>query len=447
MMIRLGTEPLPEQALAGVRVVDFTWSVAGPTITRYLAALGAEVIKVEWAGRPDMMRLTMFADGVEPTLDTACFFATVNPGKRALSLDLKTPKGQRLVQALIAKSNMVVESFSARVMQRLGLDYESLSRVRPGLVYLSMSGFGHSGRYRDYDTWGPTAQAFNGLVAMSGLPSVEPAGWGFSYMDVMAGYHGALAALMALYHQTSTGEGQCVDIAQVETCLGLTGPAFLEASVNNDGPGRVGVPPGNRAVWPGSPFRGQRGEVGAPYNCYPTKGGGRFDYCAITVLTDRQWEALKRAMGNPGWASMPEFETLDARISNQDRLDERIGQWANGFEKFELMGLLQDAAVPGGALQSFEEIVEKDPQLAYRQTMVEAVHPRLGSRKWETIPFQLSLTPPVFDAHWPMLGCDNDAILTELLEQSPEQIAELDHKHITWPEDLPKDIPVNWSLW
>jgi crotonobetainyl-CoA:carnitine CoA-transferase CaiB-like acyl-CoA transferase len=441
------SDAVPHQALAGVRVLDFSWSVAGPTITRYLAALGAEVIKVEWPARPDMMRLTMFADDIEPTLDSACFFATVNPGKFGLSLDLKSAEGREHIESLVRMSDLVVESFSASVMQRLNLDYESLTRLKPDVIYLSMSGFGHSGRYRDYDTWGPTAQAFNGLVATSGLPGCEPAGWGFSYMDVMAGYHGAVAALMALYHQRATGEGQCVDIAQVETGLALTGPTLLEASVDGGSTDRMGVPPGNRAVWPGSVVHGQRGEVGAPYNCYATNGGGRFDYCAITILNDDQWQSLKKVMGDPAWASAPEFDTLESRLANQDRLDELVGEWASTFEKFELMRLLQDSSIPSGALQSFEEIVEADPQLAHRKVMVKGVHPRLGSRRWETIPMQLSETPPVFDAHWPLLGADNETILGSLLGLPHEEIEVLDAKNVTWPKDLPKDIPVHWSLW
>jgi crotonobetainyl-CoA:carnitine CoA-transferase CaiB-like acyl-CoA transferase len=436
------------KALDGVRVLDFTWSVAGPTITAILASLGAEVIKVEWPAHPDMMRTTMYAVDVEKTLDSGCFFATINPGKLGFSVDVRTEAGFKIIEDLVAKSDIVTESFSSGVMERWGLPFERMVEIKPDIMYLSLAGFGHSGRYRKYDTWGPTAQSFNALAGMSGLPGHAPAGWGFSYMDVMGGYTGAVAALIALFHHKRTGEGQYVDIAQTESGLALSGSAFLNSSVNGREGGRIGLPPGNRSDWPGGTLtQGTRGETGAPYNCYRTSGAGRFDYCAITVLTDEHWHALKAAMGNPAWADENRYSTLTHRLANQDDLDAHVGEWAATFDKHALMTLLQDAGVPAGALQSPQELADDDPQLKHRGVFARGTHPVLGDRQWETFPFNLSETPNQFTPRWPLLGSDNEYVLKQLLGLSDDDIAELDTTHVTWPEGMSRDVAIEKSLW
>ena len=411
-------------ALSGLRVVDFTWSVAGPTITTILAAAGAEVIRVEWPENPDPMRAVMWATDVPQTPDSACFFNYVNPGKKAFAVNARDPRGRALLESLISSADLVVESFSAGVMERWGLGYARLRELREDIIYLSLSGFGHSGRYTTYDTWGPTAQAFNGITALSGLPGEPPAGWGFSYMDLFAGYMSTVALLAALHHRDMTGEGQYVDVAQVETGLALGGSAFLAASVNSPAAGRPGDPPGNRATWPGTSTIG-RGETGAPYNLYPTRGGGRFDHCAITVLDDIQWQAFVEVLGSPEWARERRFATASARIANQDELDRRVAEWTAPQEKYAVMQRLQAAGVPAGALQSFSEILEQDPQLQHRGAFATADHPLLGERRWETFPAKLSETPLGFRATWPSLGKDSEHVLDELLSLDAAEIARL----------------------
>jgi crotonobetainyl-CoA:carnitine CoA-transferase CaiB-like acyl-CoA transferase len=425
-------------ALAGVRVVDFTWSVAGPKITSTLAAFGAEVIKIEWPAHADPIRVSLFAAGVERSPDTASFFATLNPGKLSLSLDARSDEGRDVLRRLIACSDMVVESFSSGVLERWGLGYEQLKALRPDIVYLSLSGFGHTGRYTTYDTWGPTAQSFNGLTSLSGLPGAPPSGWGYSFMDVMGGYMGANAALMALYHRRRTGQGQHVDFSQVEAGIALTGSALLDASLV--GPVDRGTyPGGNRSVWPGARRGvGLRGEVGAPYNCYPAAGGGRFDYVAITVLTGDQWVNLKAAMGRPGWADERQFETMDSRIANQDALDRHVGAWTAASGKYETMRLLQAAGVPAGALQSPEELVGVDPQLRHRAALAQVEHPRLGPRSWERLPVNTDGGSPRTHWRWPRLGGDNDYVLGRILGMSEADIRDLDERGVTWPAGRPR---------
>jgi crotonobetainyl-CoA:carnitine CoA-transferase CaiB-like acyl-CoA transferase len=438
----------PPEALAGIRVLDFTWSVAGPTITTILAAFGAEVIKVEWPARFDSMRTVMVAADVPPTLDSACFFAAVNPGKRGFSVNTRLPAGLVLIEELVAQVDVVTESFSAGVLERWGLGYERMRELNPGIIYLSFSGFGHSGPYSSYDTWGPTAQSFNGMTGLSGLPGRGPAGIGFSYLDVMGGYHGALAALMAIYHKRSAGEGQYVDVAQTEAGLAFTGAGFLDASVNLRGDGRIGVPPGNRAVWPGgSAAAGLRGEAGAPYNCYPARGEGDGDYVAITVLTDTQWEGFKDALGRPAWAGEGRFGTVEARIANQDELDECVAGWTSIRDKWEITRLLQSHGVPAGPVQTFEEIVDHDPQLRHRDFFVEGTHPLLGPHRWESSAVKLSESPSRLHPTWPLLGQDNDYVLGEVLKVDPERRARLEDEGVFWPPDLPREISLEGGSW
>lgn len=431
-------------ALAGIRVLDFTWSVLGPTVTRTLAALGAEVIKVEWPARPDPMRTTMYRAGEQRMgLDNGPFFANLNVGKRSLTLDVRSERGREIVHRLVAASDVVVESFSSGVFRRWGLDYLRLRELNPRIVYVSASGFGHSGPYEHYDTWGPTAQAFNGLTAISGLPGHAPAGWGWSYMDVAGGRMATVATLAAIYHQMATGDGQHVDVSQVEAGLSLTGPGVLDADRRRaDG---ATSPPGNRAAAGGA--HGYRGEWGAPYGAYPTRGDGHNDYCVISVLGDDEWRALRAAMGTPQWSLDPAFDTVDGRVARQDDLDEHLAGWTSAHDKYALMERLQAVGVRCGAVQSAEDRLENDPQLAHRGMYPRREHPVLGEHRFEATPIRMSETDPATRPRWPLLGEGNDYVLRELLGLSSAEIDALDRDGVTWPAHLPREIAVSRSLW
>jgi crotonobetainyl-CoA:carnitine CoA-transferase CaiB-like acyl-CoA transferase len=437
------------KALNGIRVLDFSWSVAGPTITRIMASMGAEVMKVEWPGHPDPMRTAMFADDSEPDIDNGSFFAGLNIGKQSLTLNAGSEAGMQVIEKLIRESDVVVESFSAKMLRRWGLDYEKMASINPRIVYLSVSGFGHGGPYESYDTWGPTAQAFSGLTITSGLPYREPAGWGYSYMDICAGYMGTVAMLSALHVQRTTGVGQYVDIAQAEVGISLTGPAILDAQVNDRDQTRPGFPPGNRAVWPGlvdSP--GYRGETGAPYGIYPTSDPEADEaYCAITVLSDGHWASLRAAMGDPSWATDDRFATHVGRVDHQDEIDARLSEWTSPQLKHELMVALQQAGVPAGALQNARELLEVDPQARARTVFETLDHPLLGRRQFESVPIDYEKTPIEYREQWPVLSTGNAHILGDIAGLSPDEISRLDEDHVLWPEGLPRAIPVTRPLW
>ncbi|MBI4496951.1 MAG: CoA transferase [Chloroflexi bacterium] len=401
--------------LSGIRVIDFSWIVAGPQATRILADFGAEVLRIEYEGRLDSIRINGQAPGAAPeSLNASGFFNNLNRNKLSMTLNVRHPMGMDLLKQLIAKADVVLENFSAGTLDTWGLSYEAMQEINPAIIYISMSGFGQTGRNRLYTTWGPTAQALSGLTFLSGLPGEPPAGWGYSYMDHTAGYYGAMAVLMALHHRNRTGEGQRIDLSQVEAGMVLTGPTILDYAVNGRPARRPGFPPGNRSPHPAT----------APHNtyrCAGTDSAGQTRWIAIAVSTEEQWQALVRAMGNPAWASGPQFATGLDRVDHQDDLDRHIEAWTMTRDAHETMYLLQGMGVPAAAVQSSEDRIEHDPQLRARGFYPVADHPELGPHRFEGMPAHLSRTPWTLRSGAPLLGEHNEFVCKELLGMTDEQ--------------------------
>ena len=399
--------------LAGVRVVDFTWIVAGPTCTRMLADFGAEVIRVENQQTLDSIRFGRpHPNGFAPP-DSSGMFNWLNRGKRSITLNARHPGGLDLLKRLIAVSDVLVENYSSRVLENWGLGYDEQRAVKDDIIYVSLSGFGHSGPRRDYGTWGPTAQALSGLTAMSGFAGGEPAGWGFSYLDHMAGFTATAAITAALHHRHRTGAGQWIDLSQVETGLALTGTATLDYTANGRRYAETGNPPGNRAVWPKA----------APHNTYPTAGDD--NWIMITCLSHDHWYALCAVAEHPEWPADERYATLPARLRNQDALDAEISAWTRGLDGRRLMNRLQSAGVPAGVVQNGVDLVANDPQLAAREWTVARRHPVLGEHLTDGLPVRFSRTPAARERPGPQLGEANDYVFGELLGLSPEEITEL----------------------
>jgi len=445
----MATEKENKRPLAGIRILDFSWSVAGPTMTRYLASLGAEVIKVEWPEHPDPMRSAMFLrDETNKTLNNGTFFANLNVGKRSLTLNARSTRGIRVIRDLVRKCDVLTESFSPAVLEKWGLGFEQLKALNPGIIYASISGFGHTGPHKDKGTWGPTAQAIGGMTFMSGVPGCQPAGWGWSYLDVASGYFGAIGVLAALHERRRTGEGTRLDLSQVEVGISLIGPAMLDHAVNGRSfVGQTVVPGGNRSVAPNGQVVGYRGDEGAPSGVYPTLGGGPNDYCAISVLDDRQWQGLKSAIGGGTWADEARFDKTHDRITAQDEIDGHLVEWTMTKEKYEVMRLLQAHGVPASAVQCPRDLAEHDPQIGARGLHVTLEHPRLGRQRFEGMPFRMSGTPLDPTPQWPILGQDNDYVLRDVLGYSQEEIGSLASENVTWPKNVPTEPRVERSLW
>ena len=404
---------MSELPLSGIRVCDLTWIIAGPTATRVLADFGADVVRVEHQQAIDPIRLGRPILGEKTTLNNSGFFNYFNRNKRSVLLNVRHPLGMELLHKLIGVSDVVIENFSSGVLDSWELGYEQQKAINPGIIYCSISGFGHSGRDKHFTTWGPTAQALSGLTMMSGLPGKPPAGWGYSYMDHTAGYYGAIAIMMALHHRNRTGEGQHLDLSQVEAGMVLTGPAVLDYTVNGRSWRREGMPPGNRAWEPAI----------APHNTYPCAGTDR--WLAVAVRNDAEWQALARAMGEPAWAADAKFATNAGRLEHQDELDARISEWTRGREDYATMHLLQAAGVPAGVCQSPGDRAEKDEQFQARNWWTTMPHPELGDEsEFDGVTPRLSGTPGMNRSSGPMLGANTHEVMTELLGLTDEEFAD-----------------------
>lgn len=403
--------PLP---LEGVRVCDLSWIVAGPTATRALADFGAEVIRVEHGQALDAIRRAPPIVGEQPTGNNSGMFNYFNRNKKSVLLNVRHPLGMEVLTRLIAACDVVLENFSSRVMESWGLDYPQLQAINPRVIYCSVSGFGHSGRDRDYGTWGPTAQALSGLSFMSGLPGLPPAGWGFSYLDHTAGYYAAIAVMMALHHRNRTGEGQHIDISQIETGMVLAGPAILDFGVNGRGWRRPGMPPGNRSGM--APY--------APHNTYRCDGEDR--WIAIAVRSDGEWQALVRAMDEPVWATDPRFATAAGRAAHAGDLDRRIEAWTCGQTDYRVMGILQAAGVPAGVCQQPGDKFEHDPQLAARGWWRETAHAEIGPGVFDGFAPVLSRTPARLRSAAPLLGEHTYRVMRDIAGLSDNEYVELE---------------------
>lgn len=408
---------MSELPLAGIRVVDLTWIVAGPTCTKILADFGADVIRVENQQTLDAVRFGRpHPHGFDPP-NSSGFFNVLNRNKRSITLNARHPEGMAVLRKLIAVSDIVIENFSTYVMEKWGLGYDELRAIKDDIIYVSLSGFGHSGRDRHFSTWGPTAQALSGLTMMSGMPGMPAAGWGYSYMDHTAGYSAAIATLAALRHRQQTGEGQHVDLSQVEAGIVLCGPAILDATVNGRPYRRPGNPPGNRAAHPRV----------APHNAYLCRGdiADARSWIMITCLIHDHWRALCEVAARPAWLDDPRFATMPARLRNQDELDAGIAAWTRDQDARDLMERLQAAGVPAGQVQDLPTIVYDDPQMQARGFTAHNDHPVLGPHLTDGTPAHLSRTPAQRRAPSPPLGADNDAVFGELLGLSEAEREEL----------------------
>jgi len=414
-------------ALQGIRVLDFSWFLASAGGTRMVAALGAECIKVEWKTHLDSRLGAMApvggrearrqATGPLPGVDDPAMgghYHHKNAGKRGLSLNIRDPRGLEIARELVAVCDVVAEGFSPGVMERWGLGYEAMKRIRPDLVYVQQSGMGAHGVYGRMRTVGPIAAAFTGLSEMSGLPDpAPPAGWGYSYLDWMGAYGFAQAILAGLLHRERTGEGQWIDASQCESGLMLTGVQCLEWALQRKAFARTG----NR-----SPY-----VPAAPHGAYRCAGEDR--WIAIACFGEDDWQALVRAAGQPAWGSDPRFATLPARLAHQDELDEAVERWTRTQERYACMALLQAAGVAAGVCQTAEDRCEHDPQLAQQAWMTEVGAPRIGTWPITGLPARLSRTPAhvggLPDRGAPVYGEDNEYVLGEILGYDTARIRAL----------------------
>lgn len=410
-------------ALSDVRVVDLGWMLASAGAGRFLAAMGADVLRVEHSSRPDGMRFSQLggyppggraqreaATGPipspewAPNLNRSGSFMEINAGKRSVGLNLKDPEDKRILENLIRESDMIVEGYSPGTLTRMGLGYERLKEINPRIIYVQQSGLGEYGRYGRMRTFGPSAQAITGISEMSGLPEpYPPAGIGYSYLDWCGAYNMATAMLAALHRRNVTGLGCHIDASQGDAGLYLTSTATLDYSVN----GRRWSRFGNR-----SPYK-----LAAPHGIYPVMGDDR--WIAIAAFTEEHWRAIADVLGLTQCAGDPRFATLRDRAGHQDALDRLVGEATARFEPFALMEALQTRGVPAGVCQTAEDRCDSDPQLRHLGWQVELDQAEMGRWPVKEHPVHFSATPAYmggrFDRSGPNYGEDTDQVLAEIL--------------------------------
>jgi crotonobetainyl-CoA:carnitine CoA-transferase CaiB-like acyl-CoA transferase len=406
---RTHPDRLPQQfgPLHGVRVLDFCWVWAGPFCTSQLARLGAEVIRIESTRHPCVGRLFVpQADG-KPGLNRGGSFNEKNHNKLSVQLNLEKPEGVAIAHELARHCDIAAENFAAGVIDRLGVGYESLRAVKPDLIMISLAGYGQTGPFRNYVSYGPIMAAHSGLQALTTYAGDGPRNPGISYGDPVVGIFGAWLLLAALIHRARTGQGQYIDLSNLEALEMLMPEALLEFAMN----GRDPAPIGNR-----DPLM-------APHNCYKTLGDAEH-WVTIAVGNDQEWRALCDAIGQPALASDARFNTALARKRNEDELDRIIGAWTSTRDRWQVTELLQRAGV--AAMPTFTNIdVVRDPHMRERGFLVDLDHPEVGVRTYAGVPWTMSLTPCKIHRVSPCLGEDTNDVLGRVLGYTPERIAQL----------------------
>ena len=393
-------------ALAGVKILDFMWAIAGPASTRMLADYGATVVRLESTTRFDAVRTVGPFQGGKPGLENAGLFYNMNAGKLPVTLDLSKPAAREVVLDLVRWADVVTESFSPKTMRAWGFDYASLRQIKPDIIMLSTCLMGQTGPRAKFAGFGNLAAAISGFFHPTGWPDRPPAGPFGAYTDYIAPWYNATAVMAALTHKHHTGEGQHIDLSQAEAALQFLGPALLDYTVN----GRIQGPAGNRD------------RNFAPHGVYPALGQDR--WIAIAVENDRQWQALCRVIGRPELADDARYASQAARLARHDELDELLADWTRQHDMLEAETRLQADQVPASALRSIRELYD-DPQLQQRQHFVELSHPTHGTTTVEGSRFKFSRTPARVEGAAPTLGRENSYVLETLLGYSQERITEL----------------------
>lgn len=408
-------------ALSHLRICDFTGQLAGAGATRWMASFGAEVIRIEdpvRRGKWDILRGSPPFKDERRGIEMGSGFNNHNVEKLGVTLNLRTERGRELVRELIAISDAVTENFAAGVLERLGLGYPDLQQIRSDIVYVSNCGFGHTGPYREFKSWGPIAQAVSGVTHSSGHAGEDPAGWGYSYLDHTGGYYMVMALLMALWHREQTGEGQWVDLSCTEVGANLHGADLLDWSVNGRSLRNAERPASNRSSTPHM----------APHGVYRCRGED--NWVAIACRTDRDWQALKSVVGDPTLDDAV-LDDLAGRLGHQDRLDDALQRWTKDLVRWSVAEELQAAGVPAAAVRRPAERIDGDIATTSWGLWPMVDHPEMGGVRVDGQPVHLSETDWSIEHAAPTLGQHNQYVLGDLLGLAQSEIDDLADQGVT----------------
>lgn len=398
--------------LAGLRVLDFSWVWSGPLLTSMLAEFGAEVIKVEHGLRLDSSRLRgrPLVDGkpaAGPSIEIGPYFHQTNHDKLGITLNLKAPEAQALLDHLVGLSDIVVENLSPGALERVGLGHQRLCKLNPRLIYLSLSAAGQSGPLSGMRAYAPIMSSYCGFEALIGYTGCDPIGMmNFGYGDPNAAIHGLLPLLAAIHEVEVSGCGQHIDMSQIEALLAVVAEPVIDYFMN----GRDAVPSGNRH------------RQMAPHGIYPAAGEDR--WVSIAVADNAQWQALSGLMERPDLPSDPAFADAGLRVAHWAELDRELACWTRCQEQARLVGLLRAAGI---ACSPVQDIAAQwaDPHFAARGLRQAVTHPISGPELLYRTPWSMEVDRPEIGASAPLLGQHNDYVFKTLLGLADGDVARL----------------------
>ena len=397
-----------DQALKGIKVLDFGWALVGSLTGKYLGDHGADVVRVESSMRPDATRSDRrYAKSSATNFDDKPWFAHLNTSKYSMALNLKHPRAKEVLNRLIRWADVVNENYTPGTMEKLGLGYEYMKKIKPDIIMMSGSVYGQSGPLAK--EWGidGTGAALSGRLALTGWPDREPVVPSVGvYGDYVLPLINTLAIVAALIRRRKTGKGQYIDAGMFEVCAQEITPALLDWQAN----GRLQTRTGNRI------------SHAAPHGVFPCVGEDR--WCAIAVFNGEEWEAFSRALGNPPWTQEQRFSTLELRKDHENELERLVSEWTQKHTAEEVMTILQAAGVAAGVVQNAQDVLERDPHLRERGLLATLEHPVLGAFGHQTPPFKLSGTPAMLRPA-PCLGEHSEYVCTKLLGMADEEFVDL----------------------
>ena len=392
--------------LEGVRVLDLTRVLAGPFSSMILGDLGAEIIKIEAPGSGDDTRQwgPPFIEG------ESAYFLSINRGKRSITLDLKTAEGRQIIYELAEKCDVLIENFRPGVTERLKVDYSSIAKINPKLIYCSITSFGPAGPYRDRPAYDLVIQGMGGIMGVTGEPNQQPIRVGVAMSDIAGAMYATIAILAALVAREKTSKGQFIDISLLDSTISwmtyMAGYYF--------GTGR------NPAKM------GSAHPTIVPYQCFETKDG---EFVTISIGNDKLFQEFCEAIGLKQLADDEKFATNSKRVTNRAQLVPILEEQFKQRNREEWLKILTDARLPAGPVYSIQEMFS-DPQVLTRQMLLRLDHPKAGRINQIGIPMKFSETEPQIRFPPPLLGQQTDEILLDLLHYDPRRIAELREKQV-----------------
>ncbi|MFC1926830.1 CaiB/BaiF CoA transferase family protein [Chloroflexota bacterium] len=390
----------------GIKVLDFTWAAAGPLVTKHLADFGATVVKLESANRPDVMRVgSPYKDNIAG-LDRSGMYIIFNANKYGISLNLNHPKGIDIAKRLVSWCDIVAENFTPGTLERWGLEYENLKKIKPDIIMIRSSMEGSSGPRVGRRLTGHQGVGLAGFSHLTGFPDRDPSQPFAAYTDYVGPRFMITALISALDYRRRTGKGQCMEVSQYEASLHFLSPAILDYTVN----GRETDRAGNSCPH------------AAPHSTYRCQGDDR--WCAITVFTDKEWAAFCKAIGNPKWTTDPRFATLLSRKSNEDALNRLVEEWTMQFPAEEVMQRLQAAGVAAGVVRTTADLHDDSPVWEQGQ-LWSLKHAEVGPTVHLGQGVRLSQTPAKAQRPAPCIGQDSEYVMTQILGITTEEFAEL----------------------